>query len=155
MSSALAYALALVPAITTQQLKLILEAIEEISTEFFFLILIRILEDFVTQMTFYIVLMIFAYKCFALFNAHLTAKRMGDQMGYAWPYSKHERRRLYQVFEKGMAVEDRSLYGEGGPAADARTPEHDRWTQPPDDASPNGSGRFDPGRAGSRSGRPT
>jgi len=127
----IAPALAPVVAITTQQLKLILETVEQISTEFFFLIIIKILEDFVTEMTFYIVLMIFAYKCFALFNAHLTAKRMGDQMGYAWPYSKHERRRLYQVFEKGMATEDRSIYGEGGPDADAVP--HDRWTQPPAD----------------------
>ena len=107
-------------AISTEQLRLILEAVEQISTEIFFLILLRILEDFVTQMTFYLILMIFAYKCFALFNAHLTAKRMGDMMGYTWPYSKAERRRLYQVFEKGMGAEDRSLYGEGGPVARAR-----------------------------------
>lgn len=119
-------------ALTTQQLKLILETIEQISTEFFFLIIIKIMEDFVTEMTFYIVLMIFAYKCFALFNAHLTVKRMGDQMGYAWPYSKHERRRLYQVFEKGMHQEDIPLYGEGGPVPGGDgTTAHDRWTQPP------------------------
>jgi hypothetical protein len=135
----LAPALALVPAITTQQLKLILETVEQISTEFFFLIIIKIMEDFVTEMTFYIVLMIFAYKCFALFNAHLTAKRMGDQMGYAWPYSKHERRRLYQVFEKGMAVENRSLHGEHGPSAGAVP--HDRWTNPPADQNGKRSDR--------------
>ena len=89
----------------TDNLRLILEAVEQISTELFFLMLIEILEDFVTSMTFYIILMIFAYKCFALAAAHLTAKRMGDQLGYHWPYSKTEKRRLYQVFERGLERE--------------------------------------------------
>ena len=86
----------------TENLRLILEAVEQISTELFFLILLKILEDFVTQMTYYVILMIFAYKCFALGAAHLTIKRMGDQLGYHWPYSKAEKRRLYSVFERGV-----------------------------------------------------
>ena len=86
----------------TENLRLILEAVEQISTELFFLILMKILEDFVTQMTFYVILMIFAYKCFALMAAHLTVKRMGDQLGYHWPYSNAEKRRLYSVFERGL-----------------------------------------------------
>lgn len=90
----------------TENLRLILEAVEQVSTELFFLFLLRILEDFVTQMTFYIILMIFAYKCFALFAAHLTVKRMGDQLGYHWPYSKAEKRRLYGVFQRGLDADE-------------------------------------------------
>ncbi|MGB3543993.1 hypothetical protein [Rubrivirga sp.] len=86
----------------TDNLRLILEAVEQISTELFFLFLLRILEDFVTQMTFYVILMIFAYKCFALASAHLTIKRMGDKLGYHWPYSKAEKRRLYKIFDRGI-----------------------------------------------------
>ena len=89
----------------TENLRLILEAVEQISTELLFLLLLRILEDFVTQMTFYVILMIFAYKCFALMAAHLTIKRMGDQLGYHWPYSKSEKRRLYSVFERGIEAD--------------------------------------------------
>lgn len=99
----------------TENLRLMLEALEQISTEFFFLMVLKIMEDFVTQMTFYIILMIFAYKCFALMAAHLAIKRMGDQLGYQWPYSKSEKRRLYSTFQRGL--EDDKALSESGTAA--------------------------------------
>lgn len=99
----------------TENLRLLLEAIEQISTEIFFLVVLKIMEDFVTQMTYYIILMIFAYKCFALIAAHLAFKRMGDQLGYQWPYSKAEKRRIYNVFERGIET-DRTLSSNGSPS---------------------------------------
>ena len=103
----------------SENLRMILEALEQISTEYFFLMILYILEDFVTAMTFYIILMIFAYKCFSLFAAHLTAKRMGDRLGFFWPYSKEEKRQIYEVFKRGLAhspeydgtIEHRALDG--------------------------------------------
>jgi hypothetical protein len=105
----------------SENLRMILEALEQISTEYFFLMVLYILEDFVTAMTFYIILMIFAYKCFSLFAAHLTAKRMGDRLGFFWPYSKDEKKQIYEVFKRGLAhspeyagpVEHRELEGDG------------------------------------------
>ena len=98
-----------------EELQLIVTAVEKISTEIFFLFLLHIMEDFVTTMTFYIILMIFFYKLFGVFAAHLTVKRMGDEMGYNWPYSDSEKRRMYQVFEKGLEREKRG--GTGTPAS--------------------------------------
>lgn len=99
----------------SENLRMILEALEQISTEYFFLMVLYILEDFVTAMTFYIILMIFAYKCFSLIAAHLAFKRMGDQMGYQWPYSKAEKRRIYKVFERGIES-DQTLSGGAPPS---------------------------------------
>ena len=92
----------------TENLRLMLETVEQISTEIFFLWIVHIMVDFVIAMTFYIILMIFAYKLFSLFSAHLTAKRMADKLGYNWPYSDSEKRRMYQVFNKGLQREKRA-----------------------------------------------
>lgn len=95
-------------ALNTEQLKALLETAENISTEYFFLLLMAIGEDFITSMTFYIILMIFAYKCFGLIEAHLTAKKMADKLDYYWPYSDDEKRRMVNIFEKGLEVEKRN-----------------------------------------------
>ena len=92
---------------STEKLRLILESIEQISTEIFFLWIMHIMTDFVISMTYYIILMIFAYKLFALFSAHLTSKRMADKLGYHWPYSDQEKRRMYRIFEKGIERDQR------------------------------------------------
>ena len=89
-----------------EELRLTLESIEHISTEYFFLLIVAIMEDFVTSMTFYIILMIFAYKCFGLIEAHLLAKKMADKMDYYWPYSDDEKRRMVEVFKEGMRAEN-------------------------------------------------
>lgn len=91
-----------------EELQLLVEAASQISTEVFFLFILYVMEDFVTSMTFYIILMIFFYKLFGLFAAHLTVKKMADKLGYSWPYSSQEKRRMYQVFQKGMEREQRS-----------------------------------------------
>ena len=88
-----------------EELRLMLESVEHISTEYFFLIIMYIAEDFITSMTFYIILMIFAYKCFGLIEAHLTSKKMADKMDYYWPYSDDEKRRMVEVFKEGMRAE--------------------------------------------------
>lgn len=91
--------------LTDKQMDALMNTVGEISTEYFFLLILYIAENFITSMTFYIILMIFAYKVFALFSAHLTAKKMADQLGYYWPYSDNEKRRMVSVFEKGLEVE--------------------------------------------------
>ena len=90
---------------TYEELQLIIEAISQISTEIFFLFVLYIMEDFVTTMTFYVILMIFVYKVFGLFSAHLAIKKMADELGYSWPYSDREKRRMYQLFERGLESE--------------------------------------------------
>lgn len=98
---------------TYEELQLIVEAISQISTEIFFLFILYIAEDFVTSMTFYVILMIFAYKLFGLFSAHLTVKRMADELGYFFPYSDREKRHLYQIFERGLEREQGTMRGPG------------------------------------------
>ena len=94
---------------TYEELQLIIEAISQISTEIFFLFILYIAEDFVTSMTFYIILMIFAYKLFGLFQAHLAIKRMADELGYFWPYSDSEKRHMYRIFETGLEHEQGAM----------------------------------------------
>jgi hypothetical protein len=92
-------------AMTDEQVDAITETISEISTEYFFLLIMYISEEFITSMTYYIILMIFAYKIFAVVNAHLTSKKMADKVGYFWPYSDREKRHLVAIFERGLEAE--------------------------------------------------
>lgn len=89
----------------TENLRLIIEAAESITLQVLFVMVLDIMESFVTSMVWYLIMLIFLVKLFALFAAHLVAKRMGDQLGFYWPYSSDEKDRIYQLFMRGLEVE--------------------------------------------------
>jgi hypothetical protein len=96
----------------TENLRLLIEAAESITLQVLFVFVLDIMEEFVTQMVWYLIVLIFMVKLFALFAAHLTAKRMGDQLGYYWPYSSDEKDHIYAVFARGL--EEERADGDGG-----------------------------------------
>ena len=106
----------------TENLRLLLEAAESITLQILFIYLLDILADVFEAMVWYVIIMLICLKLFQLAAAHLLAKRMGDQLGYFWPYSRDEKQRLYQVFERGLELER-----EEGRAP--RDPEQESWWQ--------------------------
>lgn len=104
----------------TENLRLLLEGAESITLQILFLYLLDILAGVLEALVWYVIIMLVALKLFQLAAAHLLAKRMGDQLGFFWPYSRDEKRRLYQIFERGLDLERR----EGRAPAD---PEEESW----------------------------
>ncbi|HEV2150043.1 MAG TPA: hypothetical protein VGR37_21780 [Longimicrobiaceae bacterium] len=96
----------------TENLRLLIEAAESITLQVLFVMVLDIMESFVTSMVWYLIMLIFLVKLFALFAAHLVAKRMGDQLGFYWPYSSDEKDRIYQIFMKGLETEREDPQGE-------------------------------------------
>lgn len=89
----------------SENLRLLLEAGESITLQILFVYLLDILADVLESMVWYAIVMLVALKAFQLASAHLLAKRMGDQLGYIWPYTKDEKQRIYGVFARGLELE--------------------------------------------------